>query len=164
MKLYKDFEEKMKNDFYNDLLDGVIANGSLTPLYSGDVLKEELGIDPFDETSGIDDDKWYFCNDTFHGGPFKLLSDVSEEEYEQIAEDVEISYAEAHDCMVYFDEYSGDEADELEPKFVDELKKYYDEADIKGFWDSDTAAWLLDGYAFRVVFPKLFEHLKGVGK
>ena len=149
MKTWSDFETKL-NDYYGYVISEFKDNKGYKPIISGQELQNYYEED-------IDIDKWYFCRDYFHNGDYKELSKVDYSD--EIFDDTWTNYSEAHNDTPYFEDYK--QISELEPKFLDELSIYFKQDQIDKY--KDDISWLLDEYAFRRIFKRLYEVLQRSG-
>ncbi len=148
MILWKEFEDKL-DDYYYFILHEFHDNLGYAPILYGQYLFD-IGYDDVDQES------WYYCKDSFHNSKAIPLNKIDLDK--QDIDDIILSYSEHHDTMPYFADYADIEISQFEPKFTEELSKYFNEKTLESY--KHDISWLLDGYAIRTVMPKIIRYLR----
>lgn len=146
---FSEFEDQF-GEYYDWVLSEYKNNFGYRPIY--------WGRDPMlllKNDAKLHEDMWYYCEDDFHGGTeYTPLKEI--EDYKEIMDACKLSFLEAHE-MAYFSDFAGIDNWEFEQKFFDELEKFFKPGTID-MYDGDIS-WLLDDYAYRQIFPKLFNYM-----
>lgn len=146
MVKFSDFEKQF-DDYYDWVVSEYKNNLGYSPIYWGEAPMLLLNDD-------AKEDMWYYCEDAFHGAECKPLKEI--EDYKEIMDACRISFLEAHQ-ITYFADFASVYNRGFEQKFFDELGKYFSQDTIDRY-DGDIS-FLLDDYAYRQIFPKLFNYL-----
>lgn len=144
---FKDFKEEVYNGFYAYVLDEFMTNGGCDPIFSGQELDDES-----------DANSWYYCCDYFHDDTGYVP--LSEVDIEEVFDECETTFSENHNDNPYFSDYAGYSIDDFDPQIIDALRQYYDDETINSYAKDNDLSWLLDGYAFKKVFPIVFAELQ----
>lgn len=148
MFLWSDFVDRL-DDFYEFVSSEFDDHGGFIKVMRGDSLFGD-DIQSLEKRGLYNEKEWYVLENFKEIVPFRDYKDQ-----DRLKAVIEGDYSESHNDMAYFSDYADHSKSEFEPKFFEELKRYYTDEEL-AMYEGDIS-WLLDGYAIKEIMPRLLE-------
>lgn len=148
MFLWSDFVDRL-DGFYEFVSGEFDDRGGYNDIRRGDTFWDD-DIQSLKDRGLYNASDWYVTESQIV--PFRCYENL-----DRLKMLVERDYCIFHNDMAYFSDYADHSKGEFEPKFFEELKRYYTDEDL-AMYEGDIS-WLLDGYAIKEIMPRLLEKL-----